>query len=187
MIYFALAVAFVIGIAIASFLWSRDVRDKDRRSALTTRAQMDAKPPFNRISGILTEAEAPLFKMIKYVIADDGHVLAKVPLSALVTMAPGEKRREFYHNIVRSRHVDFVLCHNKSFAPVLVIQAVDTGVRMNPDEQELLLKVLDAAGLPLLQLSAKESLGPVEMKQKLRDAMNQLPGTNNTAANATAA
>jgi|GEM_PF-4209848 len=178
----AIAIAFVVGIAIASILWARDVRDKDRRAALTSnKPELEAKPPFKRTSGILSEAEAPLFKMIKYVIADDGHVLAKVPLSSLVAMSPGEKRREFYLNIIRSRHVDFVICHNKTFAPVLVVQAMDTGVKIQPDEQELLLKVLEAIGLPLLQLSAKQSYGPVEMRQKLRDAMNQLPpGTQPT-------
>lgn len=173
----AVAIAFVVGVAIASFLWARDMRNKDRRSALasTSKPELEARPPFKRTAGILSDAEAPLFKMIKYVIADDGHVLAKVPLSSLVALSPGEKRREFYLNIIRSRHVDFVICHNKTFAPVLVIQAVDTGVKIQPDEQELLLKVLEATSLPLLQLSARQSYGPVEMKQKLRDAMNQLP------------
>jgi hypothetical protein len=100
-------------------------------------------------------------------------VLAKVQLASLVTMAPGESRREFYMNIAKLRHVDFVICHSKSLAPVLVIQARDTGVKISPDDQELLQKVLDAANLPLLKLSARESLGPVEMKQRLRQAMNQ--------------
>lgn len=175
MIYFAIAMAFVIGISIASMLWSREVKNNDRRSAINKSPELGSKPPFRRAPGVLSEAEMPIFKMLKYVIADDGHVLAKVQISSLVTMAPGETRREFYMNIAKSRHVDFVICHSKSMAPVLVIQATDTGVKISRDDQDFLQKILEATGLPLLQISARESLGPVEMKHKLREAMNTLP------------
>ena len=174
--YFIIAMAFVVGIIIASVLWSRDVKNKERRSAFNKTPELGAKPPFRRISGVLTEQEASIYKMLKYVIADDGHVFAKIPLSSLVSMQPRENRREFYMNIVRSRHVDFVICHSQSMAPVLVVQAVDTGVKVSPEEQQLMQSVLDAAGLPVLQLSVRQELGPVEMKQKLRQAMNQMPG-----------
>lgn len=184
MIFFAIAMAFVIGISIASVLWSREVKNNERRDAINKSPEMGHKPPFRRAPGVLTEAEAPIFKMLKYVIADDGHVLAKVQLASLVTMAPDEGRREFYMNIARSRVVDFVICHSKSMAPVLVIQAVDTGVKISNEEQEFLQTILDAAGLPLLKLSARESLGPVEMKHKLREAMNQLPAGETSSSHA---
>lgn len=182
MIYFAIAMAFVIGISIASMLWSREVKNSERRSVLNKTPELEAKPPFRKTPGVLSEAEAPIFKMLKYVLADDGHVLAKVQLSSLVTMKSGQSRREFYMNIARSRHVDFVICHSKSMAPVLVIQAVDTGVKVSVEDQEILQKILDATGLPLLKLSARESLGPVEMKHKLREAMNQLPASETSSS-----
>ena len=184
MIFFAIAMAFVIGVSIASMLWSREVSAKDRRSAINKNPEMGSKPPFRRTTGVLSEAETPIFKMLKYVIADDGHVLAKVQLSSLVTMTPGESRREFYMNIARLRHVDFVICHSKSLAPVLVVQATDTGVKVSQEDKDILSKILATTGLPLLELSVRESLGPVEMKQKLREAMNQMPDEEETSSHA---
>src|SRR5690606_21687861 len=94
-------------------------------------------------------------------------------------------RREFYMGIVRSRHVDFVICHSQSMAPVLVVQVTDAGAKISADEQQLMQSVLDAASLPVLRLSARQQLGPVEMKQKLREAMNQMPGESDDASSQT--
>jgi hypothetical protein len=165
--WLGVALAFVSGVVCTSLLWSRELRRREQ--GLETFGE--AKLPFHRSDSILSDSELSVYRMLHYVVGDDGYLLAKTRLADLVSPKVRRRRRDVYVNMVRNRCVDFVLCDRKRSIPVLAIQLDRSTRGLRTESEELVARVLSAAEVPLLRLSAREASDPHELQAKLREAI----------------
>jgi very-short-patch-repair endonuclease len=83
-----------------------------------------------------------------------------------------------HQNKINQKHVDFVLCDPNSFTPLLVID-LDDSSHMRKDRQgrdAFVDAALDAAGLPILHVSAQHAYAPAEVRALITDRLNGDPG-----------
>jgi hypothetical protein len=86
----------------------------------------------------------------------------------LIPASTGDRQRHL--NRILAKHLDFVLCHPESSAPILAIELDDSshreGKRMKRDS--FVDAALDAAKLPLLRVSVRRSYSPQELADLIR-------------------
>jgi hypothetical protein len=176
MLPLGLAVAFVVGIIVASVLWKK-YQDKE----LVDQPIPDGNYPFERQRTLMTEIEHGFFRVLQRELGNDTYVFPKVRLGDLLAVSRKTERRQFYQNLIRSKVVDFVLCDLQNVMPVLVIQLGDVGGDKDEAHSELVDEFIKSAGLPLLRLPLSQSVGPSELKMMVRRAI-KYRGVENAAA-----
>jgi len=126
--------------------------------------------PYQKKAYLLTEAERSFYKVLRRVAGDELHVFAKVRLADLVWLPKGTKHRQAHLNRVLSKHVDFVLCHRQTVAPVLVVELDDSSHESSRRQERdaFVNQVLRTTGLPLLRVPAKRAYVPNELAELIR-------------------
>ena len=157
-----LFVGFVLGAAAASLYFA--LKGKKTTGRSHSQGPTEAYYPFQRTQGVLDKSELTLLKQLQWAMGDDTFVFAKVNLQCMVDIPKGTERREFYHNLAKTRHADFLLCDVKRVKPVL---AILTG----KVQDEVTLQILDAASIPVLKLPAGEVYAPSDLKNKIQFAI----------------
>jgi hypothetical protein len=104
----------------------------------------------------VTNAEADLFRVLRSVVGDSGHILAQVSMGQLLWF-PGNRQsnpgRQGWKNRVTAKSVDFVVCDPSTLRPFVAIE-LDEPSHDRPDRQwrdEQVEAILRAAGLPLVR------------------------------------
>lgn len=166
MLPLALAIAFVVGIVVASVLWK-----KFQDSEMAVQPISDGNYPFERQRTLMTEIEHGFFRVLQRELGNDTYVFPKVRLGDILTVSKKTERRQFYLNLIRSKNVDFVLCDLQNVMPVLVIQLGDVGGDRDEPNGDLIDEFIKSAGMPLLRLPLSQSVGPSELKMMVRRAI----------------
>lgn len=103
----------------------------------------------------ITAAEADLFRALRAVVGQRGHILAQVSLKQLLYFpSKGEAGRQRWQNKVAQKSVDFVICDLNTLKPKVVIE-LDDPSHARPDRQtrdDEVEAVLKAAGLPVVRV-----------------------------------
>ena len=135
--------------------------------------------PYELVNEFLSPAELNFFFNLKAVVGSSAHIFSKVKLGDLFYAKAGDygKNRSYMNRIDR-KHVDFLLCDNKTLKPILGIE-LDDKSHQRSDRQErdnFVNHVFRAAHLPLLHL-------PVQRAYSASDLISQLaPYFQNTQA-----
>jgi len=120
---------------------------------------------------LLTSAECSFFRVLEQVAGSQFRLFAKVRLADIVKPARGENRtgRQSALNRITSKHVDFVLCDQKSFRIVGIIELDDESHRRSDREErdDFLDAALQQADIPILRIPARLSYSTNELRNQI--------------------
>ena len=161
------SVAFVVGIIVASILWKREVSKKIELPKKTDRRKF----PLKKVDGVLSDFERGIYRTLQHEVGANFFLFPKVPLAQIVTLSRKSKREEFYHNLLKTRHVDMLVCDRAKFAPFMAIQII-ANAEQNDDE-ELTAHLVKSAEIPCVQLPLKKSFDPADLMTRVRSAIKE--------------
>ena len=114
-----------------------------------------------------TAAEADFFRVLRAVVGERGHILARVSLKQLLYFpGKGEAGRQRWQNKVAQKSVDFVICDPNTLKPKLVIE-LDEPSHARPDRQtrdDEVEAILKAAGLPVVRVLTSRTYDTRELE-----------------------
>jgi hypothetical protein len=122
---------------------------------------------------LLTPAERSFFGVLEQVAGSQFRLFAKVRLADIVNVKParGENRSGWQSalNRITSKHVDFVLCDQKSFRIVGIIELDDKSHRHSDREErdDFLDAALQQADIPMLRIPARSSYSTNELRNQI--------------------
>jgi hypothetical protein len=133
---------------------------------------------------LLSAAERSYFGVLQPIASDLGlHISCKTRLADLLSVPSDTSDRRRMLNRISQKHVDFVLCVQRTMEPVLAIE-LDDGSHARVDRQrrdQLVDEMCAAAGLPILHVRAGRGYPLAEVR---RQVTNALPSSSAELANA---
>ena len=124
--------------------------------------------PYRRRDDFLSPAEFSFYRVLCTVVGSRGVICPKVNLNDIFCVArPNENQA--YRNKIDRKHVDFLVCDPVTMTPRCGIELDDAshGRRDRQERDELVDKVFEAAGLPLLHVPAPRSYNSNELAAKI--------------------
>lgn len=126
--------------------------------------------PYELVNEFLSPAELNFFFNLKAVVGDSAHIFSKVKLGDLFYAKAGDYgKNRCYMNRIDRKHVDFLLCDNKTLEPILGIE-LDDKTHQRSDRQErddFVNHVFKAAHLPLLHIPVQRGYTASDLKSQL--------------------
>ncbi len=116
------------------------------------------KYPFRKNRYFLNDSEKKLFYALKDIAAARRlHVFAKVRMEDLFWL-PDSFEKYRYRNMIKSRHIDFVLCDYTDINPVLGIEldGPSHNLSRRQERDRFVDDVFEDAGLPLLHIPVSD-------------------------------
>ena len=160
-----LAVAFVVGVVVASLLWKRDISNP--RANLPERAE---EYPYRKTPSLLSTYELELYHGLLIAMGQNVRIFAKVRLYSLVTLPRRTDRAHFYRNLAASKHVDFVVCEGAKTIPVLAVLVVSS---KRKEDVSLVAGILKSIRLPVLTVQHGHSMSPADLRANVRQALQK--------------
>jgi hypothetical protein len=120
--------------------------------------------PYRQRDDFLSPAEFSFYRVLCGVVGNRAVVCPKVNLNDIFYVArPNENQA--YRNKIDRKHVDFLVCDPTTMKPRFGVELDDSshGRRDRQDRDEFVDRVFEAAGLPLLHVSAQRSYSPNEL------------------------
>lgn len=126
--------------------------------------------PYRRRNHLLTSGERSFYGVLMQVVEGRYHVAWKVRMADVLLIPVGTSDRQRHLNRILAKHLDFVLCHPESSAPILAIELDDSSHREGKRRKRdsFVDAALDAAKLPLLRVSVRRSYSPQELADLIR-------------------
>lgn len=133
--------------------------------------------PYEREAALLSTAERYFYYALCDAVDGEQHIFSKVRLIDVVKVRPGTPNAQTHRNRIKSKHVDFVLCERKTFAPLLVIELDDASHNSSRQRERDALKdsILGAAGLPILRVKASNAYNRKELAERIQDNLKPAP------------
>jgi hypothetical protein len=121
------------------------------------------KKPIDKIlylknSSLLTNSEKEFYSILEGFLRDDFYLFSKVRIADIVHIPEWYKPYHwaiYWWNRIKSKHVDFLVCHKNTFEPLLVIE-VDDPSHLRPERKKrdrLVDFVFRKAKIPILHLT----------------------------------
>ena len=129
--------------------------------------------PYQKKWYLLSPAERDFYEALRQAVGNRYTIFAKVRLLDLLWLPQNLSNRQTHMNRVQAKHVDFVLCHPQTVAPVLVIELDDASHQL-PERQErdiFLNEVLRVAGIPLLRVPVKKSFSAPALRGQILEIL----------------
>jgi hypothetical protein len=128
--------------------------------------------PYQRKESFLTPAQIAYFKVLRMIFAEEYFIFAHVSVLDLCEIEENPSARATIDRI-DGEHVDFVLCHPRTFKPMVAI-ALDPASRDEPDRRardEFLDEVFRAIGMKLVRQRFRHSYSVAEVTQTVEAAL----------------
>lgn len=132
------------------------------------------KYPYEKNAFLLTKAEYNFYKVLLLAIDDMGlYICPKVRLADIIHVTTNDSRQSFF-NKIQSKHIDFLLCKDDYFIPVLAVELDDSShFNKSRIERDLFLEsALNSSDLPLLRIKVDYSYTVTELKSKIELILN---------------
>ncbi len=140
--------------------------------------------PYGKRDDFLSPAELSFFRVLKSGLPAEWHLIAKVNLADLFFVRQPH-RNQAARNRIDRKHVDFVLCDALTMEPLLGIELDDLSHERKDrvERDELVDRVFEAAGLPLLHVMAAKGYQTAALMQNVREKLGIVPGPPSLPAN----
>ena len=165
---------------IGYFVYRYFKPDPWRNRSVWIRRQRGEQPvsirpmPYQKKWYLLSPAERDFYEALRQAVGNRYTIFAKVRLLDLLWLPDNMENRILYIRRVASKHVDFVLCHPQTVAPVLVIELDDASHQL-PERQErdiFLNEVLRVAGIPLLRVPVRKSFSAPALRGQILETLS---------------
>ncbi|MCA9886856.1 MAG: DUF2726 domain-containing protein, partial [Anaerolineae bacterium] len=127
--------------------------------------------PYHLRDHLLSPAELNFYKTINGIISDKAFICSKVNLNDIFYVKQNDASRfRIYTNKIDRKHVDFLLCDPITMQPLVAIE-LDDRSHQRKDRQErdsFVDSVFEAAGLPLIHVTARRSYQLDALRSQLR-------------------
>lgn len=119
--------------------------------------------PYRLREPFLSKPEAALFRLLDDLMGSRYVVCPKVALSDLFMIVRPNENVHFFNKIFR-KHVDFLLCDQKTFAPAFGVEVVKSiskdGMR---EADKFIAELFEDAGVPLVHVPSNERYEPADV------------------------
>ena len=142
--------------------------------SMTPRQAVKEPLPYRLRDNFLSPAEFSFFKVLKQVVPNEMIICPKVNLYDLFFVVKPNENISFRNKIDR-KHVDFLLCDPISVTPLLGIE-LDDSSHSRKDRQmrdQFVNEVFEAAGIPLLHVTAARGYSVPEINDMIQDCLNE--------------
>ncbi len=163
------AVCFLVLLAVAGLVGLRRFLPM-----ILGKEEKDSTLPYEKRRSLLTAAERSFYGVLCQAVDHQYAIFAKVRLGDLLEIPWGTSKFRLHLSRINRKHVDFVLCEATSFTPLLVIE-LDDSSHDREDRQErdaFVDAALQAAGLPILHISAEHAYAPAELRVQVYGHLN---------------
>lgn len=117
--------------------------------------------PYERRDMLVTRAERSFLGVLDQAVAGEYRIFSKVRVADVLKPKKGLDRSTWFKafNQISAKHFDFVLCDPKTIQIKAVIELNDKShkSRKRAERDEFLLEACAAAGVPLLEFTARRS------------------------------
>jgi hypothetical protein len=122
--------------------------------------------PFLRKKYFFSATERSFYEVLRRVVGEQVHLFAKVRLADVVYVARGTGSWQTHFNRIQSKHIDFLLCDRQQIAPLLAIELDDSShdAEARQSRDEVVDAVCEAAGLPIIRISAQRAYTPESLR-----------------------
>jgi predicted RNA-binding Zn-ribbon protein involved in translation (DUF1610 family) len=131
--------------------------------------------PYKSVNALLTRAERSFLGVLDGVAGSDYRIFSKVRLADIVQVKNGLSRsdRQSALNRINRKHIDFILCNPADLSILCAVELDDRSHdRISRKERDLFVdKALDAAGIPILHVTAQAGYTPAKLSSALSAAM----------------
>lgn len=144
---------------------------------------IDENLPYLKKTYLLTRAEKEFFDILSKIVGTHYLLFAKVRMADLFLL-PSMDNRSYYHYFgkIKSKHIDFLLCDNKSVEPVLAIE-LDDSSHSREDRilrDEFVDKLFKTSNFPILHIRVAANYNEADLLNQIRslikvDELNELP------------
>lgn len=119
--------------------------------------------PYRLREPFLSKPEAALFRLLGDLMGSRYVVCPKVALTDLFMIVRPNENVHFFNKIFR-KHVDFLLCDGKTFAPAFGVEMVKSiskdGMR---EADKFIAELFEDAGIPLVHVPSNERYEPADV------------------------
>ena len=127
--------------------------------------------PYTAASALLSNAELSFFGALREAVGSEYHLFAKVRLADIVNVQPSLSGKHYYRafNRISAKHVDFVVCHPRTFRIIGVIELDDSSHRSSKCQQrdDVKNRALAAASIPILRVAARRSYSHADLRKQV--------------------
>ena len=125
--------------------------------------------PYSLRDDFLSPAEFSFYRVLLTVVRTQLTVCPKVNLADVFFVSQSSERQS-YHNRIDRKHVDFLLCDPKSMRPRCGVELDDAshGKTSRQERDRFVDEVFQAAGLPLLRVTAQSAYNPAALLDVLK-------------------
>ena len=135
--------------------------------------------PYQRAKSLLSAAERSFLGVLDQAVGADHRVFGKVRVADIASVKPGLGRaaRQGALNRIAAKHFDFVVCRASDLAVVCAIELNDKSHASQRAQarDELLAKVCQTIGLPLLTVPAKPAYSVQDLREQFATAIAPVP------------
>lgn len=132
-------------------------------------AQGEVTFPYGLREDFLSPAELSFFRVLKSELPAEWHLIVKVNLGDLFFIRQPH-RNQAARNRIDRKHVDFVICEALTMKPLIGIELDDASHERKDrvERDEFVDQVFQAAGLPILHVTAARGYQPVMLMEAVR-------------------
>lgn len=128
--------------------------------------------PYGLRDEFLSPAELSFFRVLKSELPAEWHLVAKVNLVDLFFIRQ-PRRNQAARNRIDRKHVDFVICEALTMKPLIGIELDDASHERKDrvERDDFVDQVFQAAGLPILHVTAGRGYQPALLMEAVRGKM----------------
>ncbi|HKZ86517.1 MAG TPA: DUF2726 domain-containing protein [Anaerolineae bacterium] len=132
-------------------------------------------PQYRRRESLFTYRERVFYRALMEDIGSEYQVFAKVRLGDFVYLANEPTDRKYHLNQIQCKHVDFLLCDNKSQQPLLAIELDDSSHTKydHRESDEFKKDLFNKVGLKLLRVQVRQKYPKGEIGSQVRSSMQE--------------
>jgi hypothetical protein len=135
--------------------------------------------PYVPAKTLFTAAERSFLGVLDQAVGSEHRVFGKVRVADLALVKPGlgTAARQGALNRVAAKHFDFVVCRASDLSVVCAVELNDSShsSKRAQARDELLTKVCEAIGLPLVQVPAKRAYSVQELQAQFASVVGVAP------------
>jgi very-short-patch-repair endonuclease len=139
--------------------------------------------PYRLTDAFLSPTELSFFRVLQLAVSNRAVINCKVKLADIFYVI---NRRENvgHQNRIDRKHVDFLLCDPQTMQPLVGIELDDSSHQKAKriERDELVDKVFETAGLPLLRVPARSAYSPQQLAAELAPHLTAPPQAAPVAA-----
>lgn len=142
----------------------------------------DERLPYRLREPFMSAPELSLYRVLVELVEDRYAICPKVALDDIFFIVRPNENVHFFNKIFR-KHVDFLLCHPRSFKPAFGIQLVKPIIKGETRERDQFMEDLFlGAGLPLVLIPAAERYKIVDLVDLFKQALLKVKDTGSLRA-----